>query len=176
MATKRPKPDNDLLHKRLGLTVAAVLQIVCMVIFLGDILSEREEITAHTITEGLALFGLAVGSFLAVRELYRILQRNQRVEQALDVATGAFQVVLERHFDNWGLTAAERDVALLSIKGTSLSDIARMRHTREGTIKAQNAAIYRKAGVTSRAELVTLLIEDLVCGLSLTEPAGSTPA
>jgi len=47
---------------------------------------------------------------------------------------------------------SERDVALLSIKGVSISEIADMRQTRVGTIKAQNAAIYRKSGVSNRAE------------------------
>jgi DNA-binding CsgD family transcriptional regulator len=175
MQTTEPQSESGLSRKRLGLTVAAALQIVCMLVFLADLVSEREEVSLHTVSEFIALCGLVVGSFLAIRELRRLVHRNKRVELALNVATGAFQLVIEQHFDTWSLTTAERDVALLSIKGTSLADIARLRNTREGTVKAQNASIYRKAGVTSRAELVTVVIEDLVCGLSLTDMVQSSP-
>ena len=37
-----------------------------------------------------------------------------------------------------------------------------MRNTREGTVKAQNAAVYRKAGVSGRPQLLSLFIEDLM--------------
>ena len=52
--------------------------------------------------------------------------------------------------------------ALLLIKGLSLAEIAALRETREGTIKAQSNAIYRKAEVAGRAQLVSLFIEDLM--------------
>jgi hypothetical protein len=56
-------------------------------------------------------------------------------------------------------------VALLGIKGAPIAEIAALRNTREGTIKAQNAAIYRKAGVSGRADLISLIVEELVGGL-----------
>ena len=34
----------------------------------------------------------------------------------------------------------------------------------ESTVKAQTAAIYRKAGVTGRPQLLSLFIEDLMSG------------
>lgn len=63
---------------------------------------------------------------------------------------------LDTQFDQWGL------VAVLSIKGLSIAEIATMRNTREGTVKAQNAAVYRKAGVSGRPQLLSLFIEDLM--------------
>jgi len=42
---------------------------------------------------------------------------------------------LDTQFDQWGL------VAVISIKGLSIPEIATMRNTREGTVKAQNAAV-----------------------------------
>ena len=62
----------------------------------------------------------------------------------------------------WGLSPAERDVALFAIKGLSTSEIAALRTTSEGTVKAQTAAIYRKAGVSGRPQLLSLFIEDLL--------------
>lgn len=115
------------------------------------------------------MVALVVGAVLALREMRKLVQRNARVERKLDAACGAFQSVIDAHFEAWGLSKAERDVALLSIKGMSNAEIARMRDTREGTIKAQSAAIYRKAGVNSRADLISALIEDLIGGLAISE-------
>ncbi|HLS58150.1 MAG TPA: helix-turn-helix transcriptional regulator, partial [Paracoccaceae bacterium] len=60
------------------------------------------------------------------------------------------------------LTPSERDVAWFTLKGLSIAEIARMRQTSEGTVKAQSNAIYRKAGVSGRAQLLSLFIEDLI--------------
>ena len=70
--------------------------------------------------------------------------------------------MLEENFATWGLTAAERDVALFAIRGMSTAEIAVLRNTSEGTVKAQTNAIYRKAGVTGRPQLLSLFIEDLM--------------
>ena len=43
-----------------------------------------------------------------------------------------------------------------------MQEIARLRETSEGTIKAQTAAIYRKAQVTGRPQLLSLFIEDMM--------------
>jgi DNA-binding CsgD family transcriptional regulator len=91
-------------------------------------------------------------------------RRRQKAESDLRLASGAFMAVLEERFAAWGLTPAERDVALFAIKGVSPSEIAALRNTSEGTVKAQSTAIYRKAGVNSRAQLLSLFIDDLMEG------------
>ncbi len=55
-------------------------------------------------------------------------------------------------------------MALFSIKGMSLAEIAELRNTSDGTVKAQSNAIYRKAGVSGRPQLLSLFIEDLMAG------------
>ncbi len=70
--------------------------------------------------------------------------------------------LLEQRFGEWGLTPAERDVALFSIKGLSTGEIAALRATSEGTVKAQSNAIYRKAGVSGRPQLLSLFLEELM--------------
>lgn len=70
--------------------------------------------------------------------------------------------LLTERFQEWGLTPAEKDVALFAIKGLSTSDIAVLRSTSEGTVKAQTNAIYRKAGVSGRSQLLSLFIDDLM--------------
>ena len=45
---------------------------------------------------------------------------------------------------------------------TRIAEIAALRETSEGTVKSQNSAIYRKAGVKTRTQLVGALIEELL--------------
>jgi DNA-binding CsgD family transcriptional regulator len=66
------------------------------------------------------------------------------------------------HFTEWGLTAAERDVALFALKGMSIAEIAELRQTSQGTVKAQTNAIYRKAGVSGRPQLLSLFVDELM--------------
>jgi DNA-binding CsgD family transcriptional regulator len=90
------------------------------------------------------------------------LPRNRRIEGQLRRASTAFAELLDERFAEWGLTPAERDVAWFTIKGLSLAEIARLRQTSEGTVKAQSNAIYRKSGVSGRTQLLSLFIEDLM--------------
>jgi len=134
-------------------------------VFVTDVIIEWKHPTFHSMVEAVAVIGLGIGALLTLREYRNLVRRNTKVEHELNAVSGAFQEEIERHFRNWGLTAAERDVALLSIKGVPLVDIATIRSTREGTIKAQSAAIYRKAGVSGRAELISVVVEELISGL-----------
>lgn len=111
-----------------------------------------------------AALGLIVGAVMGAVLATRALRRTAKVEGQLRLASGAFMDVLDERFADWGLTPAERDVALFSIKGISTADIAQMRETSEGTVKAQTNAIYRKAGVSGRPQLLSLFIEDLMGG------------
>ncbi|MGI9423242.1 MAG: helix-turn-helix transcriptional regulator [Hyphomicrobiaceae bacterium] len=73
----------------------------------------------------------------------------------------AFSKWLDERFDDWCLTRSERNVAFLTIRGLSIAEIAARRETKDGTIKSQCNSIYRKAGVTGRAQLFGRLIEEL---------------
>jgi DNA-binding CsgD family transcriptional regulator len=147
---------------------AAYLQVGCGLVFAADVIIEMDHITTHTWVELLGVLALGIGAFITLAQYRALLQRNSKIELELGAASGAFQDVIEQHFRIWNLTEAERDVALLSIKGVSIADIAEMRQTRVGTIKAQSAAIYRKSNVSSRAELVSSMIEELIAGLDPT--------
>jgi DNA-binding CsgD family transcriptional regulator len=90
------------------------------------------------------------------------MRARNRAEESLRRASGDFMELLAERFTEWGLTPAERDVALFAIKGLSTAEIASLRTTSEGTVKAQTNAIYRKAGVSGRSQLLSLFIEDLM--------------
>ena len=59
-----------------------------------------------------------------------------------------------------GLTAAEREVALDAMAGHSNKEIAARRGSKMRTVANQLAAVYRKLGVSSRAELAARLTTD----------------
>ncbi|NND43475.1 MAG: helix-turn-helix transcriptional regulator [Silicimonas sp.] len=144
-----------------------VLQALCTVFFVGEAVADFSETPdpdddGSDILEYAVSLALALSTLFTGFELRRMIRRDKRMTRQLDVASGAFADLLETHFSEWGLTAAEREVALLAIKGYSVAETARIRASSEGTIKAQNAAIYRKAGVSGRLQLISLFIEDLL--------------
>jgi DNA-binding NarL/FixJ family response regulator len=171
-------PDRllDTIRRHRAIVAVTVLQAACAVYFVFDVLTELPEFRAeptHPLSELLAVIALLIGTSLGFRELRRVLAQNDRMASRARAASGAFLDLMEESFSRWGLTPSERDVALLAVKGLSVAEIATLRRTQAGTVKAQSAAIYRKAGVNSRAELLSLFIEDLMSGVVL--DAGATP-
>lgn len=69
---------------------------------------------------------------------------------------------IDRQFQRWGLSPAEREVALLLVKGLSHKEAAEVRATSERTVRQQALAVYRKAGLAGRAELAAFFLEDLL--------------
>src|SRR5262245_60225642 len=76
---------------------------------------------------------------------------------------------IDEQFSRWNLTDAEREVALLLLKGLSVKEIAAVRATSERTIRAQAASLYTKAGLTGRAALSAFFLEDLLAPIETTE-------
>ncbi|MFD2173182.1 helix-turn-helix transcriptional regulator [Rhodobacter lacus] len=109
-----------------------------------------------------AALALLVGLAFSAHVVLSLRREAHVAREGLRRASSAFADLLDERFGEWHLTPAERDVALFAIKGLSLAEIARLRETSEGTVKAQTAAIYRKAGVSARSQLVSLFIEDLM--------------
>jgi DNA-binding CsgD family transcriptional regulator len=156
--------------RRRALATITTLQGACAVYFLFDIVGELPNFRTGLLHPASELFAVAVlwlGTIWGLGEMRRLARRNDRIEDRLRVASGAFLDLLDESFERWQLTPSERDVALLAIKGLPIQDIADLRATRAGTVKAQCAAIYRKAGVGSRAELLSHFVEDLMSGLVL---------
>jgi len=69
---------------------------------------------------------------------------------------------IDSQFDRWQLTAAEREIALLMLKGLSHKEIALARDTSERTIRQQAQSIYGKANLSGRAALSAFFLEDLL--------------
>ena len=69
---------------------------------------------------------------------------------------------IETQFSRWNFTEAEREVALLLLKGLSLKEIATVRATSDRTVRVQTRALYAKAGLSGRAALSAFFLEDLL--------------
>lgn len=69
---------------------------------------------------------------------------------------------IDAQFDRWQLTPAEREIALLMLKGLSHKEIAIVRDTQERTIRQQAQSIYGKANLSGRAALSAFFLEDLL--------------
>jgi DNA-binding CsgD family transcriptional regulator len=129
---------------------------------------------------GIALHGWQLASARSKserldRELAATRAEAQRWSQeAKDVLKG-LGAAIDRQFDKWGLTPAERDIALLQLKGLRHKEIAELRKTSERTVRQQALAIYRKAGLGGRTDLSAFFLEDLLLP-NVRHPPDASPA
>lgn len=157
------------MNKKLLLLALSFVQIACALFFVSEIFltifGARSAPISWRLRELLeigAAVGLLLGTIFAIHALRNAMRMQAKAEESLRLAQSAFLDHLNEKFDDWALTNAERDVALFSIKGLSVAEIATVRETSEGTVKAQSNAIYRKAGVSGRSQLLSLFIDDLM--------------
>jgi DNA-binding NarL/FixJ family response regulator len=94
-------------------------------------------------------------------DLDRARQDGERWRQNSRLLMTGLAEAIQRQFDDWGLTAAEADIAGLMLNGLPLKGIARLRQTGEATIRQQVQGIYRKSGLANRTALAADFLEDL---------------
>ena len=159
---------SKLLQPRVQLIVVLIVQFFCLVFLITDVANDlsglegQDNIAENHFFELIVIIALVLSIIVIARELRRLMDRNQRVEEQLKIASGAFHELLNQSFDQWDLTGSEKDVALLAIKGLGIQEISTIRVTKQGTVKAQLNAIYRKAGVNGRPQLISIFVEELM--------------
>lgn len=144
----------------------------------ADLMMDRptEWLSFHVVFETLLLVGallmattLWLGWWRSARSvdgLRRSLEarREERdrwrssAQEALDGLARA----MDAQFAEWELTPAEREIALLLLKGHTHKAIARRTDRSANTVRQHSAALYRKAGLSGRAELSAYFLEDLL--------------
>lgn len=153
-------------HDRHLLAVAAVvvLQALAGMFFMADAIGDiiADGLGFHVMIEGLIAFALAAGIVLGARQVRTLLNQAKRRDEALAIASGALADLIQERFGRWMLTAAEADVALFTLKGFGVSEIAELRKSAAGTVRAQLTRVYAKAGVDSRGALVSLFFDELL--------------
>jgi DNA-binding CsgD family transcriptional regulator len=129
------------------------------------------------------MIGMILGTTLSVIALvwmWRLMRASRAQARSLQVALDSTRVdlttwrsktsemlqglgvLIDRQFADWSLSPAEREIALLLLKGLQFKAIAEARDTSERTVRQQALAIYRKAGVAGRAELSAFFFEDML--------------
>ena len=147
-----------------ALSIFLVIQTLGTVFFVGDVIADLREdpASAHFIFEAIVTAALVMGVIFGAFALRRTIELLRAQDQALAVARGALSDVIDRQFQAWALTPAERDVGLLALKGLDVADIADLRGAAQGTVRAQLTRIYAKAGVSGRAQFAAYFVEDLL--------------
>jgi DNA-binding CsgD family transcriptional regulator len=170
---------NDWLDNRMRVW-AGLMTLAGIVFFLG-----MEKLEEPEISFGRLLFELVdivpiVLTSVGVALLFRVTQRQRedhlKVIRDLELARVQGQrwrseartylhglgEAIETQFGRWNLTDAEREVALLLLKGLSQKEIATVRAVSERTVREQARSVYAKAGLTGRAALSAFFLEDLL--------------
>ena len=152
----------------------------CFPLLLGlEIVTEGDELSlADLLVDALSILlsiGAAVGVALLAQRLH-----GQHEEKGADARPGdrpaegngwrskvrahlaGLKAGMDRQFEVWGMTAAEREVGLLILKGLSHQEIAALRATTEATVRQQAQAIYRKAGLPGKTAFSAYFLEDLL--------------
>jgi DNA-binding NarL/FixJ family response regulator len=152
------------------LIVLMAVQLACAVFFVSDAARDFIEegglasLDTHLAVEIVATAALLAAIVVEGRFLGTLMRRKARLEARLADASAEVHAVIEEQFEEWRLSPAEHDIAMFLVKGLGTQDIADLRGNAEGTVKAHFAAIFRKAGVHSRAELLSVVIDRLLGG------------
>jgi len=146
------------------IAVVVILQIFATMFFVVDILGDlrADGWTAHLAVEGGSTAALCAGVLFGAIQLRGLVLQARQDEALIAAARGAMADLVRQRFLDWRLTAAEADVALFALKGFDTAEIAALRGAAAGTIRAQLARIYAKAGVHSQVTLMALMAEELI--------------
>jgi len=156
---------------------AAVLAVVAALVG-ADLFSDLGEGVGlgHVALEGSAVVLAAVGAawlLYGLRQLSRErddareeAQRQHaeaaRWRQEAEASLRGLGAAIDDQFARWSLSPAEREVAMLLLKGLSMKEVATARGVSERTARQQATAVYQKSGLSGRADLAAFFLEDLL--------------
>ena len=129
----------------------------------------------HVAQEAVIVFLCALGATYLVYKYVRERSQKILIKQDLTQARSDLEKYrnetkhlvsglsqkIDQQFEAWGFSTAEKEVAMLLLKGLSNKEIAQVRNTSDKTISQQTTTIYQKSGLHSRSELSAFFLEDL---------------
>lgn len=138
-------------------------------LFLYDLLQSLISLSAeplsweiHEALELAGVLGLLLGFVLGIMVLRKVRQEVNDVSSKLRVASQGFYELVQEEFTRWQLSPSERDIAMFVLKGLTNTEIAEMTGKKQGTIKAQCNAVFRKTGLSNRSQFTGYFIEVLM--------------
>lgn len=165
---------------RLNHWQAGALALTAVALLLALEVFDEQELDLLELGLELVEISLIVAASLATLMLFTRVEDQERTQQQMsreltlarqegaewrsrvqDLMRGLGGAI-DQQFDRWSLTPAEKDVALLLLKGFSHKEVAELRGRAERTIRQQALAVYRKANLSGRASLSAYFLEDLL--------------
>ena len=167
-------------HDRAGRTRHVVAWLLLAMVLAGtwDLVTDSPGIwqSGHAVVE-LAFMGLgAISAVLLFRGWRETEDSLERVRGALaarqaerdhwhrlaENSMRGLGEAMDRQFDAWSLTPAEKETALFVLKGLSHKEAARLTGRSERTVRQHAVSVYRKSGLGGRAELAAFFFEDML--------------
>jgi DNA-binding NarL/FixJ family response regulator len=159
---------------------AGAVAVTAVALLLGLEVVDEQQVDLLELGLELVEISLIVAASLAVMVLFTRVEDQEHVQQQMlrelalareegaawrervkDLLQGLGSAI-DQQFDRWNLTPAEKDVALLLLKGFSHKEVAQLRSRGERTVRQQALAVYRKSKLSGRASLAAYFLEDLL--------------
>ena len=154
-----------------------------------EVVTEDDEIELFDVmVDGFAILltiGSAVGVALLAQRMHAQHEEKLTLIRDLELARSegddwrskvqshlqGIRVEMEKQFDDWGMTAAEKEIGLLILKGLSHKEVAILRGTSDATVRQQAQSIYRKADLPGKTAFSAYFLEDLFSPEAAVQPA-----
>lgn len=168
------------LWKRHPNWVLGGISLSCFALLLAlDIWTELDELSLFDIAIDAVGILLTIGTIVGVALIAQRMQAQHEERMALiqdlEVARAegngwrdkvqshlaGLKAGMDVQFQEWHMTAAEREVGLLILKGLSHKEISALRDTSEATVRQQAQSIYRKANLPGKTAFSAYFLEDL---------------
>lgn len=161
-----------------NLKLLAVIFFGITAIILFDMIADTNEkgFSWHVFTE--AIIGiLSAGGFawlvvtlktseenlkIVTKNLTKLNEESQQWRKEAEILINGLSDSIDKQMGKWGLSKAEKEIALLLLKGLTIKEISSLRETSEKTVRAQTLSIYSKSGLSGRSELSAFFLEDLL--------------
>lgn len=167
----------------------------CFALLLAlEIVTEGDELSLlDLVVDGLSILltiGAAVGVALLAQRMHAQHDEKMTLIRDLEIARvegngwrtkvrshlAGLKAGMDTQFHEWGMTAAEREVGLLVLKGLSHKEIAALRATTEATVRQQAQSIYRKSNLPGKTAFSAYFLEDLFAPEDATGSLASPPS
>ncbi len=168
---------------------------ICFALLLAlEIVTEGDELSLlDLVVDGLGILltiGAAVGVALLAQRMHAQHEEKMALIRDLEIARvegngwrtkvrshlAGLKAGMDTQFHEWDMTAAEREVGLLVLKGLSHKEIAALRATTEATVRQQAQSIYRKSNLPGKTAFSAYFLEDLFAPEDATGSLASPPS
>jgi DNA-binding CsgD family transcriptional regulator len=168
--------DERMAGPRVLLTLATIFAIIAIGAAIDLILDDPDSWFGPHVLFELGLVAVSLGATVYLgRGWYQTVGSVDRLEKQLEERRAerdrwkasaekllqGLGAAIDEQFEVWSLTPAERETAIMILKGYSHKRIARLTDRSERTVRQHAVSVYRKSGLSGRSELAAYFLEDL---------------